>query len=170
MDRRSSAWFSGWGVTRKGSFTSGNYQHRGRKGQHGGSAPGGGHGAIEIMTGTPGPIARSLIRQYREDQKLKAAQAKKPRSKQAQTQPEAPPTQELPKEAKFSAKNLRSLNKEWGHKLRQLKRRMDQVLVRLKQGLIGKSEANRRIKTIKQIIKQAQTEHDRLMVEFKEKK
>lgn len=39
MSRQQGAWFHGWHVTRKGSDTSGNYDHKGVKGVQGGSAP-----------------------------------------------------------------------------------------------------------------------------------
>lgn len=56
----------GWLVTRKGSDTSGNYGHKGVKGRRGGSAPGGGHGAIGIMAGASISDAQAQINEYRE--------------------------------------------------------------------------------------------------------
>jgi len=46
--RNSKAWYFGWRVVQRGSSKSGNWGHKGVKGKRGGSAPGGGHGAIGI--------------------------------------------------------------------------------------------------------------------------
>lgn len=66
MDDRGRAWFNGWVVTRKGGPTSGNWRHDGVKGQHGGSAPGGGHDAYSGMIGTAPPLTDD----YREMEEL----------------------------------------------------------------------------------------------------
>jgi len=63
-------WF-GWTVVRHGSDTSGNYQHRGRKGKKGGSLPGGGHGAIGIGVDLSEQDRRKAVQEYRQKQRDK---------------------------------------------------------------------------------------------------
>lgn len=76
MRDRRRAWFFGWVVTRKGSKTSGNWNHRGTPGR-GGSAPGGGHIAIGISLDAPKEDTQDQIDAYREvrDAELKASVA-----------------------------------------------------------------------------------------------
>lgn len=49
-DARRAAWYYGWAVSQRGSSTSGNWGHKGRRGQRGGSLPGGGHMALGLSS------------------------------------------------------------------------------------------------------------------------
>jgi len=75
------AWFNGWVVTKahgplahgqKGSDTSGNWLHKGRRGKRGGSLPGGGHKTLGIASdATPAEIKDEVAarREERKDKK-----------------------------------------------------------------------------------------------------
>jgi len=174
MDRRSGAWFQGWLVTKKGADTSGNWRHRGTPGSVGGSLPGGGHGLIGIGADTPPAMASDLVHEYRKNQVRKRELEEKMRKAERAKPGEAPagePKGQLPpeitqKESKFTAKDLRGLNREWGHKIRQWKRRVDQVVVWLKGGWIGRPEVKSRIGDRRQVMQAAQERHDKKMKEF----
>jgi len=178
MDRRSGAWFQGWPVTKggildrqiKGADTSGNWRHRGTPGSVGGSLPGGGHRSIGIGAGAPPGIKSALVRQFRENRKqvqeVKAKMREIIKTPQADKMDATPPPMKPLPSKKFTAKDLRALNREWGHKIRQFKRRVDQLLVWLKRGRIGKPEARSRIGAIKQAMQEAQKVHDQKMKRF----
>jgi len=77
MDRKKTAWFFGWLVTRKGSDTSGNWMHKGDPPNRGGSAPGGGHAAMGIAAGTPTEEVKEKIQARREEMKAKKEKPEK---------------------------------------------------------------------------------------------
>jgi len=71
---KQAAWFSGWVVT-KGSDTSGNWLHKGRRGKRGGSLPGGGHKTLGIASDAPQSDKKEAVQGRREER------AKKPEPK-----------------------------------------------------------------------------------------
>jgi len=74
MNKQKAAWFFGWLVTRKGSGTSGNYGHKGVKNApwgKGGSAPGGGHVALNIIPEMRPSDVQELIDNYRKQRDQK---------------------------------------------------------------------------------------------------
>jgi len=81
MNKQAGAWYLGWLTVRptgvqKGSDTSGNYFHKGRRGQRGGSLPGGGHRQLGLgPDATPEDKTREVHRLRRERAKTKKKKA-----------------------------------------------------------------------------------------------
>jgi len=79
------AWYFGWRVVQRGSQFSGNYGHKGRKGQRGGSLPGGGHSAIGVTPAMSREEIEQTITQHREAQAAKKKRPKGPMAEEART-------------------------------------------------------------------------------------